>query len=847
MGRLLSAKAQEKRIGKFGPVDEQKPLAHLRRIDKPDVEEFFNAFKGKRIPAVVDEIREGSTVRCEMNLHAVQECEGFKTSLVFVHMSGIQSESMPKPVSVQKNEHDAKNTREPFRVQIPSELAVRGQKATTKRLLHQDVEVRLDHCVGNRLYGTIFCAKGDIAQYLLLDGLAQVVDWHMTPDKEAVYNQAQNLAIERSKGRWGAAADVVKRPRKKQAIEKTRVTQVRSGDCVTITDGRGKEVVHYLASIRCPRSRNPNNDDDFDQDWHYESKEFVRGLLIGSDIEVKLEYERELDGRYNKDEKVILRYVSIFFVDKHGVKKNISEELIKKGYAELIPHARNDPRAYNYVTLNTLEKEAKEGKKGKWSTKKYTPPRIDDYSDRRRGDNENELTQLRTKAADFVRSLGVNVDMRKQRKIPEMEERNASKEIRGVVDYCVQATKLKITLEGQNGGPMKKIFLFLSGVKGYDKSKDETEKRISQDANQLVRGLVQQREVWVVLEGVDTWANFLGQVFTADHQNLAVLLLNLGYAEVFPPSAQRSKFENQLKDAEAAAKEQKKGRWENWEPEPEIVIEEDVEVEQPEEMRQAPQMQKHPLEGKTHPAVITHIDNAVEFYVNMANEQGQDALAEIAQHMSTVNPINNPIPDDWSFEVDKRPILAALFEGDGNYYRFQVMNFKKKDHLYRGLFIDFGNTEWVKEDQLLPLDEAMQRIPGQALKCTLAGLKPPPAKTIYFQPAGEALDRVAYNRQLEIRFIKANEIRKTKSRITTFEVEASFDGQSVNTTMCSMGYARINPKKEKDLMEGEAEYLNGLQEAQKSAQVSNKGMYQYGVGFESDDEDDNKNRRRRRR
>ena len=40
---------------------------------------------------------------------------------------------------------------------------------------------------------------------------------------------------------------------------------------------------------------------------------------------------------------------------------------------------------------------------------------------------------------------------------------------------------------------MKKIFLFLSGIKGYDK--DPEFKEISDEANRLVRSLIQQKEV----------------------------------------------------------------------------------------------------------------------------------------------------------------------------------------------------------------------------------------------------------------------------------------------------------------------------------------------------------------
>ena len=37
--------------------------------------------------------------------------------------------------------------------------------------------------------------------------------------------------------------------------------------------------------------------------------------------------------------------------------RNIPEELIKRGYAEKIPHARADPRASNYAKLHELEKK----------------------------------------------------------------------------------------------------------------------------------------------------------------------------------------------------------------------------------------------------------------------------------------------------------------------------------------------------------------------------------------------------------------------------------------------------------------------------------------------------------
>jgi len=442
-------------------------------------------------------------------------------------------------------------------------------------------------------------------------------------------------------------------------------------------------------------------------------------------------------------------------------------------------------------------------------------------------------------------------------------DRKVSREMRGIVDYCVQATKLKITLVDEK--PMKKIFLFLSGVKGYDK--DDEFKEISDEANRLVRGLIQQKEVWVVLEGVDKWSNFLGQVvINKQGDNLACMLLNKGLAEVYAASADRSPFKEKLVAAETLAKEAKKGRWENWSPE-QVIEQARVAnvVGKNSAQNSAPRQPvntKHPREGKTTQAFITHIDDASQFFVNLATEEQQERLQTITEHMLQVNPATTEIPDGWTINVEERPILAALFHADGNYYRFRVTNVNKKnaEKTYRGMFMDFGNTEWVKESQLLPLKREIAEIPSQALKCTLAALKPPLKSSDYFGPAGSALNNLAGQRQLSLKFLRVlsewrgkYELHTRQSRITLYDVEVSYeeDGEviSVNTAMTEAGFARLDKKKVEFYASGEEKaYLDGLRESEKKAQENNYGMYQYGVGFDSDDEEDNnKNNRRNNR
>jgi len=83
---------------------------------------------------------------------------------------------------------------------------------------------------------------------------------------------------------------------------------------------------------------------------------------------------------------------------------------------------------------------------------------------------------------------------------------------------------------------MKKIFLFLSGIKGYDK--DPEFKEISDEANRLVRSLIQQKEVWFILEGIDQLSNFLEQVVLnkkGDVQQTLALFIPGGGGEKSPP------------------------------------------------------------------------------------------------------------------------------------------------------------------------------------------------------------------------------------------------------------------------------------------------------------------------
>lgn len=76
-----------------------------------------------------------------------------------------------------------------------------------------------------------------------------------------------------------------------------------------------------------------------------------------------------------------------------------------------------------------------------------------------------------------------------------------------------------------------------------------------------------QREVSVQVESVDKAGNFIGWLFI-NNTNLSVALVEEGYATVHP-TAEKSEYYKQLKNAEDGAKQKKLRVWENYEEEKE--------------------------------------------------------------------------------------------------------------------------------------------------------------------------------------------------------------------------------------------------------------------------------------
>ena len=158
--KLVALEEQAKSAGK-GKWSKDAESAHVRSI-KYSVENasnFVDSHRQKPIDAVVEYVRDGSTMRVLLlpTYH-----------LVTLQLSGVRCPGF------KRDKDTDQEVAEPF--------AEEAKNFVESRLLQRDVRVILEGVANQSngiLLGTVLHPNGNIAEFLLKDGLAKCVDWSM--------------------------------------------------------------------------------------------------------------------------------------------------------------------------------------------------------------------------------------------------------------------------------------------------------------------------------------------------------------------------------------------------------------------------------------------------------------------------------------------------------------------------------------------------------------------------------------------------------------------------------------------------------------------------------------------
>jgi len=821
----LETKAIESGLGMHKKGADAKN--HLREIDwNPKVQEFFTANKGQALPGVVDQVRDGSTLRVEL----IHPQAPLKHTMITLNLAGVSCPRTPLPLSVLKQRHAEKvaedknygaKNKEPTTTEKAEPFALEAQAYTEDRLLNRDVQVILQGVdKSNNLFGTVVFAKGSITAKLLEQGFGKLVPWSASLTPDAAKLAAAQAQAQKQKLRiWknyveGQAAASSSSAGSKPAEFHGKVVSVPSSDSIIVEDGDQKEVRIWLASVRAPRGPARGKASDDGEDYAYEAKELLRSKLIGLKVRVVPEYVRASAADDEREARV---FATVF----QG-KINVNEALISAGLAESMPHRMDEERSSHYDAFIAAEAAAKKANRGKWDlSKKYQPPRIVDLTERAKVSRKPKAAAPKAPAdgaeADDEDAEKKEDDKPKSAPAPSKAELANNKiaqkakdhlkflqntESTAVVEYVFSASRFKLYVPKEH----LMISLSLSGIRTpAPKTADGKDHPLALEILQYVRSKVQQHTVKIEVEVVDKAGNFLGSLFH-NRVNLAVDLLQQGYAEIFGFSAAKSRYSKELYAAERQAQEAKRGIW-AFTPIPEKeVATAGRHGEEEEESKES-----GPTERV---ARITEIVDCSDFYVQWVGDKNAElvekALAAVAALPETTEPFKAPA------NANGRPFVAAGQFSDDSWHRVRCDSQVGDD--WNVYFIDYGNHDLLLGDRVRALPAEAAKIPPLAVHAALAGLSAPKAPE-YQEGSALAFSEMAFGIDLKATVEFTDKFGRK-------HLTLSHDSHpiSVNRQLLKDGWARVQTRPDRRI----SKLINELQEEENYAKRNHYNLFEYG-------------------
>lgn len=649
--RLVAIEEQAKSSG-LGKWSKDSESDHIRNVkySLENAKTFVDSLKQKPVDAIIEYVRDGSTFRALLlpSMHNVT-----------VQLSGVKC-------PVIKMDGDA----EPF--------AEEAKQFVETRLLQRDVQIILEGVANQSngiLLGTVKHPNGNISEFLLREGLARCVDWSMgvvTGGAEK-YRTAERQAKAAKIRQWKNYSPVNNPTDEANKNLTGKVVEVSNGDSVTIKINDTFKKL-FLSSIRPPRQSDfpdyvppktdRKNNQLYDVPYLFEAREFLRKKLIGKKVNCTIDYVQPKQDNY--PEKVC---ATVIFGDI-----NIAEALVSQGLAKVIRYKQDDDqRSSKYDELLAAEARAQKKAAGVHSTKQPTSMKINDTSN-----DSNKTKQL----LPFFQRSG---------------------RIDAVCEYVSSGSRFRLYLPKETC----LITCLLSGIEcprlgrpAMNNNPAQASDEYAEDAFQYSKSRLFQHEVKVEIEGVDKVGNFIGYIFTEDHTNIAVGLVEAGFAGVHK-TAYNSSFYAALTSAETRAKDKKLNRWKNYVDE---QIIQQVEKNEPTERVVA---QKK--------LVITEVTSDLHFYGQLV-ESGPK-LEQLMNQLHTEIETRPPISGAYTPKVNE--ICVAQFSMDDEWYRAKVLSCKSNGEC-TVLFIDYGNKEVTKASKLAQIPAGFEVLPAQAHEYALA-------------------------------------------------------------------------------------------------------------------------------
>ncbi|KAK4162473.1 putative nuclease [Cladorrhinum sp. PSN259] len=721
--------------------------------------DFLKEWKGKTVDGVVERVISGDRLLTRLITSDKKHYQ------VMTLIAGIRT-----PSTARTNPANGQ-------VQPAEEFGDEARSFVEQRLLQRKVEFKI---VGaspqGQLVASVLHPNGNIAEFLLQDGLARCNDFHST------FLGADMAALRAAEEKAKAArknlhrAFVPKSGGTKDA--EATVTKIIGADTILIRNKAGAEKRISFSSVRGPRAGEAS-----EAPYREEAKEYVRKKLIGKHVRISVDGTKPATDDFEARE--------VASVTQGG--KNIGLQLVQDGYATVIRHRKDDTdRAPNYDELLAAQETAKEQKKGIWSGK---APKVKNYAD---------ISESVQKAKIQLGGLS------RQRKIP------------GIVDFCKSGSRFTVLIPKEGA----KLTLVLAGIRAprAPRNPGEQGEPFGQEGLDLANRRCNQRDCEIDVHDIDKVGGFIGDLYI-NRESFAKVLVEEGLASVHEYSAEKAGNSAELLAAQQRAKEGRKGLWKDWDPSQDELEEEEV-AETPD----APvSLEKKPEDYRD--IVITSVDSNGRIKIQEVGK-GTAALETLMSQFRSfhLSPNNNVALKDAPKAGD---LVAAKFSEDGEWYRARIRSNDRAAKVAEVVYIDYGNTEKQPWAKLRPLDQAQfgpQKLKAQATDAQLSFVQLPGSPE-YLSDAINYIYELTEGKKLvaSFDFIDSKEGISYVTLYDPKDTGAKDASGSINRKIIENGHGLIPTKlKAWERSKVFEPVLKSLREIEQVAKDGRRGMWEYG-------------------
>jgi len=329
----------------------------------------------------------------------------------------------------------------------------------------------------------------------------------------------------------------------------------------------------------------------------------------------------------------------------------------------------------------------------------------------------------------------------------------------------------------------------------------------------FTRDLVHQHDVDFEILSQDRNGNFIGHLWV-NKENLAVLLLQAGFAEVIRSVMRDSDFRGDYNSAEDYAKKQHKNIWKDYDEQKEL----EARKKRQEEMNESRKTSTSKQEFID--VIVTEIIDVNTFYVQIVGANAEK-LEELMKHLA-----EQELGDPYTPQV--KDLVKAQFTLDDAWYRARVTAITP-DGNFQVFYIDYGNTETIPTSRIrkLVLSPEDSSLAPQAREAHLAYIKAPKLEDEYGPEAAEFLKELVENKTM-MAHIEYKEADSLYLSLGDRESQVH-----VNAALLRAGLARVERVRGRHLQP----LIEKLREEEDKARTAHTYIWQYGDPGSDDEEE----------